>query len=94
MKAAAYIRVSGLVQGVNFRYFTQQTARDLGLSGWVRNRPDGDVDLEAEGERGLIEELLKALRVGPPAAHVRDVQVQWQEKSGNDYDGFEVTFWR
>lgn len=92
MKAAAYIRVSGVVQGVSFRYFTQKTARDLGLSGWVRNRPDGDVELEAAGERGLIEELIKALRVGPPAAHVRDVQVSWQHKNENGYEGFQVTF--
>ena len=92
MKAAAYIRVSGVVQGVSFRYFTQKTARDLGLSGWVRNRPDGDVELEAAGERGLIEELIKALRVGPPAAHVRDVQVSWQDKNENGYEGFQVAF--
>ena len=92
MKAAAYIRVSGLVQGVSFRYFTRKTARELGLSGWVRNRPDGDVELEAAGERGMVEELVKALRVGPPAAHVRDVQVTWTDKGKNDYDGFQVTF--
>jgi acylphosphatase len=92
MKTAAYIRVSGVVQGVSFRYFTRKTARELGLSGWVRNRPDGDVELEAAGERGMLEELIKALRVGPPAAHVRDVQVRWLEESGNDHDGFQVTF--
>jgi len=92
MTASAYIRVSGLVQGVNFRYFTQKTARDLGLSGWVRNRPDGDVELEVVGERGMIEELIKALRVGPPAAHVRNVQVRWLDKDEGDYDGFRVTF--
>jgi len=92
MKVAAYIRVSGVVQGVSFRYFTQKTARELGLSGWVRNRLDGDVEMEAEGERGMIEELVRALRVGPPAAHVRNVQVSWLKESGNDHDGFQVTF--
>jgi len=92
MKTAAYIRVSGVVQGVSFRYFTQKTARDLGLSGWVRNRPDGDVELEAMGERGIIEELITALGVGPPAAHVRDVQVRWLNKSTDNSTGFRVIF--
>jgi acylphosphatase len=92
LKAAAYIRVSGVVQGVGFRYFTQRMARDLGLSGWVRNRPDGDVDLEAMGEKGLIEELIRVLRVGPPSAHVSDVQIQWLEKNDHKYDGFHVAF--
>ncbi len=92
IKAGAYIRVSGVVQGVSFRYFTRQTARSLGLCGWVRNRSDGDVELEAEGERGLIEELIKALRAGPPSAHVRDVQVRWLEKDDREYDGFQVIF--
>jgi len=90
MKAGAYIRVSGLVQGVSFRYFTRQTARRLGLCGWVRNRSDEDVELEAVGEKGLIEELIKVLRVGPPSAHVRDVQVRWLEKDDREYDGFQI----
>jgi acylphosphatase len=92
MKEGAYIRVSGVVQGVSFRYFTRKAARDLGLSGWVRNRSDGDVELEAVGERGLIEELIKALWMGPPAAHVRDVQVRWLDESRGGDEGFQVTF--
>lgn len=92
MKVAAYIRVSGVVQGVGFRYFTQRTAMKLVLSGWVKNRYDGDVEMEVEGEKELIEKLILALKIGPPAAHVRDIQVQWQEKSNNEYDGFQVTF--
>lgn len=92
MKVAAYICVSGVVQGVGFRYFTQRTAMKLVLSGWVKNRYDGDVEMEVEGEKELIEKLILALKIGPPAAHVRDIQVQWQEKSNNEYDGFQVTF--
>ncbi len=64
----------------------------LVLSGWVKNRYDGDVEMEVEGEKELIEKLILALKIGPPAAHVRDIQVQWQEKSNNEYDGFQVTF--
>ncbi len=92
MKVAAYIRVSGVVQGVGYRYFTQRTAIKLALSGYVKNRYDGDVEMEVEGEKDLIEKFIETLKIGPPAAHVRDIQVQWKEKSSHEYDGFQVTF--
>lgn len=91
MNATAYIRVSGLVQGVSYRYFAHRTAKQLGLAGFVRNRPDGDVELEVTGERGLIEELIEALRIGPPAADVTDVEVRWLP-AGKGYDDFRIAF--
>lgn len=87
LKALAVIR--GRVQGVSFRYFTQQTARRLGLTGWVRNLPDGTVEALFEGERESIEQALEACRQGPPAAAVEAVQVDWQQ-GPREFIAFQV----
>lgn len=84
-------RISGRVQGVSFRHFTRVQARALGLSGWVRNEADGAVRLVAEGPRAGLESLLAAVRQGPPAAHVRDVEVAWGAATGA-FEGFAVRF--
>ena len=84
-------RVSGRVQGVSFRHFTRVQARALGLSGWVRNEPDGAVRLVAEGPRAALEDLLEAVRYGPPAAHVRGVDASWSAATG-EFEGFAVRF--
>lgn len=83
--------VTGRVQGVGFRHFTRTQAKQLGLSGWVRNERDGSVRLEAEGPEEDVQVLLAAVRQGPSAAHVRDVQADWGEAKGA-FDGFEVRF--
>lgn len=75
----AHILVSGLVQGVGFRYFTAARARMLGVGGYVRNLPDGRVEIEAEGERSALDALVAAVRTGPPGAVVRDVRVDWAD---------------
>ena len=62
--------VAGRVQGVGFRYFTRATACELGLGGFVRNRPDGLVEIEVEGEVVAMGEFEKAVRKGPPGARV------------------------
>jgi acylphosphatase len=74
----ARVRVSGRVQGVAFRAFTQQAALRRGLTGSVRNLHDGRVEVEAEGGRSDLEGLLAQLRVGPPGARVLDLEVQWE----------------
>ena len=79
---AAEIVVSGMVQGVGYRFFTQRAAEELNLSGWVRNLPDGRVQVEAEGPRPRVEELLARLRVGPRLSSVTDVAVTWKIASG------------
>jgi acylphosphatase len=89
--SCARICVSGLVQGVFFRHFTQVNARELKLRGWVRNLPDGRVEAEAVGERGLIEDLIKQLRVGPPASRVTGVEVQWLTQDP-EYTSFDVRY--
>ena len=68
----AWIR--GRVQGVGFRFFVARAAASLGLVGWVRNEPDGAVHVVAQGPTASLDELVDALREGPPGADVADVQ--------------------
>lgn len=88
-KLRAQIVVRGIVQGVNFRWFTQRRAAVLHLTGYVCNRPDGSVYIVAEGARDELESLMQELRVGPSAAVVESVQVEWHAPSG-EFDRFEV----
>lgn len=81
-EARAEIVVAGIVQGVYFRANTQRVASRLGLTGWVRNRVDGSVEVVAEGEKGAVEELVSWCRQGPPGAEVERVEVNWSEHTG------------
>jgi acylphosphatase len=68
-----HVLVRGRVQGVGFRWFVREAARDLGLAGWVRNRPDGAVEVAAEGDARMLERLRDTLRAGPSGASVTAV---------------------
>lgn len=81
--------VSGRVQGVGFRAFAARAATRLDLFGGVRNLDDGRVELEVEGEKTVIETLLRELKVGPPAAHVRTIEVEWSVATGQ-YSHFAI----
>jgi len=83
--------VYGYVQGVNFRYFVLRLARSLDLKGYVRNLPDGSVEVVAEGERDRLERLAEQLIVGPRAARVRDVERRWSDYSG-EFTDFEIRY--
>jgi acylphosphatase len=85
-----HVVVRGRVQGVGFRYFVLRRARALGLTGWVRNRRDGAVEVQGEGDRAALEELLERLRQGPPGAIVADVEATWSQ-GGALHDEFDVT---
>jgi acylphosphatase len=74
--------VRGRVHGVFFRASVQTRAEDLRLTGYVRNRPGGTVEVRAEGERQKLEKLVEYLKVGPPAARVEEVVVTWAEYTG------------
>ncbi|HJW84947.1 MAG TPA: acylphosphatase [Anaerolineae bacterium] len=74
--------VHGQVQGVNFRYYTLLQAQTLELAGWVRNRPDGTVEVIAEGPRAALDDLLDYLRYGPSHARVDRVDVEWRKPTG------------
>jgi len=75
--------ITGDVQGVGFRFFAERHARQLGLEGYVRNRYDGAVEVEAEGSAPALERLLNELRQGPRLARVQDVRVTWLPYTGD-----------
>lgn len=88
IKATVY----GRVQGVFFRASTRKIARELGLSGTVRNLPGWtEVEVHAEGEKAQIETFIDYLKTGPPGARVEKVDIEWLEYSG-EYAGFNVIY--
>jgi acylphosphatase len=82
--------ISGRVQAVGFRWFAQETATREGVTGWVRNLPDGRVEAYVEGEAEAVERVERALRRGPGGARVDHVDVQIDEPSGA-YKNFSIT---
>jgi acylphosphatase len=89
--AAAEILVAGHVQGVGYREYARRRASVLGLAGWVMNLRDGRVRLRAEGPRGMIEDLVKALEKGPPLSRVERVEVRWLPPTRR-YADFDIRF--
>jgi acylphosphatase len=89
MTKRVHIWVSGLVQGVFYRASARDKAVGLGLTGWVRNLPDGRVEILAEGEPQRIAEFLDWCRSGPPQARVEDCRVI-EEKPLGDFGEFQV----
>ncbi len=88
--ASLHATVTGRVHGVYFRAFVEEHARDLGLTGYVRNVP-GAVEVEAEGDRAKLEKLVEHLHRGPRAARVDGVTVRWGACRGR-FPDFTVTF--
>ena len=82
--------IEGMVQGVGFRYFVYQKAQQLRVNGWVRNLPDGRVQVVAEGDQSSLEELISELTTGPNFSRVQNVEIDWSEPTGR-YSSFEVT---
>jgi len=91
MESRLHAFIRGDVQGVFFRANTQDRARELGLTGWVRNRSDGSVEVVAEGDKGKLESLLSWCRHGPRAATVSGVEHEWEEKKG-EFADFEIRY--
>jgi acylphosphatase len=84
--------VYGRVQGVFFRYFIRNEARGLGLEGYVRNLASGDaVEVQAEGEKPQLDRLLEQLKVGPPGAWVKRVEIDWSDYSGQ-FTNFSIRY--
>ena len=86
---AVQVRVSGRVQGVAFRWEAQHAAQGFGVTGWVRNEPDGSVVAHVEGEPDAVNDMVVWLRAGPPAARVTNVAVRDAAPTGAD--SFEIT---
>ena len=85
------LRISGRVQGVFYRASARDEAARLGLKGWVRNLPNGDVEAEVEGPDTTVERFLDWCRQGPPAARVEDVEVARKEYRG-DLRSFSISY--
>ena len=82
MPVRAHVVVRGRVQGVWYRGSMQEEAARLRVGGWVRNRSDGTVEAEIEGERADVDALIAWAHHGPPGARVADVSVEWMEARG------------
>lgn len=81
--------VTGSVQGVFYRAYVHRVASFLKLTGWVRNKSDGTVEVLAEGTRPLLEELLEKLRHGPPFAKVDTITADWLRPTG-EFAAFDI----
>ena len=88
MQRRVRLEIRGRVQGVAFRWHAREVAEQLGLAGYVRNLPDGNVVMEAEGAPELVEDMIRWARHGPPAARVLDLGVV--ELAPNGEEGFSI----
>ena len=86
-----HMTVSGIVQGVGFRYFVYRTARDHQISGWVRNAADGTVEILAQGEESHLNGFMQTVRIGPRFASVKGVKVE-EVPEHPELQGFEITY--
>lgn len=90
-KVRVRVVVEGWVQGVFFRYSTQEMANRLHVFGWVKNRLDGKVEAVFEGEQEGVEEMIAWCRQGPPGAHVQRVDTHLEDYLG-EFDGFSIIY--
>jgi len=88
---SAHLLISGLVQGVGYRWFVMRKANEYHLKGYVRNLYTDDVEVEVEGNKGLISEFVNELRIGSRSAHVTDIKIKWGDYQGK-YKNFDIKF--
>lgn len=86
---AVRIVVSGLVQGVGFRWYVKRVADDYRVKGFVRNMDDGSVETLAEGDSSAVHGFVDEVKVGPSSAHITGINIEWLEYAG-DYKGFNI----
>ena len=86
--ARAHFYVTGIVQGVGYRYFAIRKANAYGITGFAKNLIDGRVEIIAEGDQRLIEQFIKDLRIGPISAHVTDIRIEWDVPTF-EFKGFQ-----
>lgn len=89
MSARVRIKVTGMVQGVGFRYYAYRIAKALSVKGYVKNQRDGSVEVLAEGEKSRLIDLISELRIGPPESKVENLLVEWQQNR-NEFDDFKI----
>lgn len=85
------LTITGRVQGVSFRYYTMEKARELGISGYVKNKPDGTVYVEAQGETSAMDQFVKWCHQGPSFARVDKVAVE-EGSRRSDFGQFEIRY--
>lgn len=90
MAHRVHVMIEGKVQGVFFRDTTRRKALELGVSGWVRNVPSGDVEAYLEGDEASVDSMLSWLWEGPPPASVEDVRIISREQGEREYSSFDV----
>ena len=83
------MKITGKVQGVGFRYFVLQQAQELGIKGWVNNKPNGNVEALAQGEKADLERFIAKVKEGPSFSRVDDVNLNWVNEA-EQYFGFEI----
>ncbi|MGI0029162.1 MAG: acylphosphatase [Nitrososphaera sp.] len=91
MRIRAHAFVSGKVQGVYYRQNTREAAIRHGATGWVRNLPDGRVEAVIEGDEAIVGKVIDWCRVGPPKAHVKDVEVKYEKYTG-EFSDFTISY--
>lgn len=90
-RISAHIKVEGMVQGVGYRAFTADTARSMGLSGWVRNLLDGSVEAVFEGEEEQVQQAINACRTGPARAKVGHISIDINQSEG-EFRSFDIRY--
>lgn len=90
-KKRVHVFISGRVQGVFFRYTSKELADQLGVTGWIKNLPDGRVEAVVEGEEDKVEEMIEFLSKGPPLARVDDIKIIEEEYRG-EYRDFRIIY--
>ena len=83
--------VKGWVQGVGFRFFAERSANQLGLTGWVRNLYNGEVEIVAQGTKENLEKYIIILQQGPRSARVKEGEAEWRTPT-NEYENFSITY--
>jgi acylphosphatase len=87
----ATIIVQGIVQGVGYRFFAVEIAKQYNIKGYARNLPDGNVEVIAEGDEGMLNEFIKRLKIGPGSARVTGIDVKWDDTDFG-FDSFDIRF--
>ena len=83
------IKITGKVQGVGFRYFVLRQAQELDITGWVSNKPNGDVEALAQGDKADLEQFIAKVKQGPAFSRVDDLTLNWEDGQEN-YTSFEI----
>ena len=90
-KVRVHLFISGIVQGVLFRYYMQREAQSLGVKGWVKNLSDGRVEAVCEGEKENVRKIIEWAHRGSPYSHVENVSINWEKYIG-EFDNFSITY--